>query len=211
MTTAPSLLPNCAVTPTGHPFAELLLAAALNTCARCHGFGQTPGHWGHAIACNCALRRVFRDCLSRYWHEQENMVRGNSAVRLEAFQSAVCRGRRSHTYLVCANKSAEYSADFVITARAELRPWELELFDRHFLKGEPWYRCIGPLHIDRGNFFHAVYRIERTLGQALIERGMYPTRDYFALAASFASRGRRGGAPGLNWDQRPWQLGLAAA
>ena len=57
----------------------------------------------------------------------------------------------------------------------------------HFLLRADWKLCMRKLGISRGNFFHAVYRIERWLGKAFYEvepYALYPPRDYFAFRLS---------------------------
>ena len=50
--------------------------------------------------------------------------------------------------------------------RAELHgQTEDKIFRYHFLLGADWKLCARKLGIDRGNFFHAVYRIEQKLGR----------------------------------------------
>jgi hypothetical protein len=48
--------------------------------------------------------------------------------------------------------------------------------------GADWKLCTRKLGIDRGNFFHAVYRIEQKLGRVFRELEpycLYPLDEYF--------------------------------
>ena len=66
-------------------------------------------------------------------------------------------------------------------ARA-LTPEEYSIFKYHFLLGADWKLCCMRLKIDRGDFFHSVYRIEQTLGRTFRELqpyGLYPLAEYF--------------------------------
>jgi hypothetical protein len=59
---------------------------------------------------------------------------------------------------------------------------EYRLFRYHFLLGADWKLCTRRLGIDRGNFFHSVYRIEQKLGRTFRELAPYPLfplDDYF--------------------------------
>jgi hypothetical protein len=59
---------------------------------------------------------------------------------------------------------------------------EYRLFRYHFLLGADWKLCTRRLGIDRGNFFHSVYRIEQKLGRTFRELTPYPLfplDDYF--------------------------------
>jgi hypothetical protein len=73
-------------------------------------------------------------------------------------------------------------ADFVLIARRTLSEFEYRLFRYHFLLGADWKLCSRRLGIDRGNFFHAVYRIEQKLGRVFRELepySLFPLDEYF--------------------------------
>jgi hypothetical protein len=53
----------------------------------------------------------------------------------------------------------------------------------HFLHGRDWHTCCCKLRLDRGEFFHAVYRVEKLLGAVysmLKPYALWPVREYFA-------------------------------
>ncbi len=59
---------------------------------------------------------------------------------------------------------------------------ENRIFKYHFLLGADWKLCCARLGMDRGNFFHAVYRIEQKLGRVFRELepySLFPVDDYF--------------------------------
>jgi hypothetical protein len=59
---------------------------------------------------------------------------------------------------------------------------EHTLFRYHFLLGADWKLCCRRLKIDRGSFFHMVYRIEQKLGRIFAELKpypLYPVNEYF--------------------------------
>lgn len=79
-------------------------------------------------------------------------------------------------------KDEEFIADFCLVARRNLSEQEHTLFHYHFLLGADWKLCTRKLKMDRGNFFHAVYRIEQKLGRVFRELEPYPLfplDDYF--------------------------------
>ncbi len=79
-------------------------------------------------------------------------------------------------------KDEEFIADFTLVARRNLTEEEHRLFRYHFLLGADWKLCSRKLGIDRGNFFHSVYRIEQKLGRVFRELQPYPLfplDDYF--------------------------------
>ena len=73
-------------------------------------------------------------------------------------------------------KRIEFAVDFERAAQESLDRKHLEIFRQHFLCRKPWHRCAA----NRGQFFHAVYRIEKLVGRAVCDRDMFPTSRYFA-------------------------------
>ena len=73
-------------------------------------------------------------------------------------------------------------ADFCLVSRRELDDFEYKIFRFHHLLGADWRLCCRQLKMERGDFFHAVYRIERKLGKAFAELEpypLYPLPEYF--------------------------------
>ena len=149
------------------------LALALPSCALCRGAGLRLGKAG-VSPCNCVLRAIFRICYDRFIRsvQQEKYL---SKVTLEPD-----RGRtRPSTW---GRKDEEYIADFTLVARRTLDEFDYRLFRFHFLLGADWKLCARRLGMDRGNFYHAVYRIEQKLGRAYREvrpYSLFPTDEYF--------------------------------
>jgi hypothetical protein len=84
--------------------------------------------------------------------------------------------------LTWGRKDEEYIADFCLVSRRTLDDFEYKLFRYHFLLGADWRLCSRRLGIQRGNFFHAVYRIEQKLGRVFRELtpyALYPLDEYF--------------------------------
>lgn len=148
-------------------------AAAAPKCAYCHGFGSRPVRFGKFATCDCVLRGIFRACMRRYEEVTEMVGQTCGKVCLEVFQG------HSKLGLGYGNKGAEYRADVELTALRVLTAGELALFRLHFVGGIDWHGCCRKLHMDRGNFFHKVYVVERKMGRALAEAGVYPARTYF--------------------------------
>lgn len=148
-----------------------LIAKAQSKCAYCHGSGIDRG----GRDCKCVDRAVFRTCLRRF----TECVAGSrhcSQVMLERLSSGprgyVCYGR----------KNEEYTADFCAIAKRTLTDQEYRLFKFHILLGADWKLCCPRLKMDRGNFFHALYRVEEKLGCAfrtVRPYALYPPADYF--------------------------------
>ena len=79
-------------------------------------------------------------------------------------------------------KDEEYCADFILVSKRTLDEFEYKVFKYHFLLGADWKLCCRKLGLDRGNFFHCVYRIEQKLGRVFRELqpyGLWPLDEYF--------------------------------
>jgi hypothetical protein len=79
-------------------------------------------------------------------------------------------------------KDEEYMADFCLIGRRILDEFEHRVFKFHFLLGADWKLCCRRLGIDRGNFFHYVYRVQQKLGRTFRELkpyGLFPLDEYF--------------------------------
>jgi hypothetical protein len=84
--------------------------------------------------------------------------------------------------LIWGRKDEEYIADFCLVSRKALDELEYKVFKFHFLLGADWKLCTRQLKLDRGNFFHTVYRIEQKLGRIFRELepyGLFPLDEYF--------------------------------
>jgi hypothetical protein len=150
------------------------IALAKTTCTHCHGYGLRPGRNDKEIPCNCVFRAVFRACYTRF-RDLACKEKYLSRVQLE-----FCSGKESR--MTYGRKVEEYLADFCIVSRGALTPFEHDVFRFHFLLGADWKLCCWRLKIDRGTFFHTIYRIEQKLGRAYRELepyGLFPLDEYF--------------------------------
>ena len=160
------------------------MALALVTCNRCFGSGLYPaGLPGSLTVCNCVLRAVFRACYGK-WRD----IAGDQLVARLGSSAMSRSGRRQAGRRGCfwARPREEYRADFELIARRTLDASHLAIFRLHFLKRLDWRACCRRLRMDRGNFFHGVYRIEERLGKAYREAlpyALFPVYEYFSLAA----------------------------
>jgi hypothetical protein len=83
---------------------------------------------------------------------------------------------------VISRKREEFMADFCLIARRTLNEFESRVLRYYFLLGADWKLCSRRLGVDRGTFFHSVYRIEEKLGRAFAETepyALFPLSDYF--------------------------------
>lgn len=150
------------------------LALAQQSCTHCYGLGLRPGRSGVSTPCNCVFRAIFRVCYERF---QKNASKEKyvSRVSMEANPG----GQRKATW---GMKNEEFIADFCLVSRRVLNDAEHRLFRYHFLLGADWKLCCRKLGMDRGSFFHEVYRIEQKLGRAFRELepyALFPLDEYF--------------------------------
>jgi hypothetical protein len=178
------------------------LALAMEGCRCCAGLGQLRKRRRPGI-CACVYRRVFRACSGKYWELRQHD--GDFARRVTLERTSYQKGQRRG--LSAGFKAAEYLADFELVARKTLRdmPLEYAVFRYHCLHRLPWPACFPWISrnlgqpVSRGNFFHAVYRMEETLGRAFLELRPYSLvpREYFSgcyvhlAAVRFRSGGNR--------------------
>jgi hypothetical protein len=153
------------------------LALATHKCVICRGSGLTLGRAGTLKACDCVLREIFKICHNRFRHcvTKEKYM---SKVTLEIHSGPNRRG-------TWGLKQEEYVADFLKVTQRTLTPEEYTIFKYRFLLGADWKLCIRRLKMERGPFFHAVYRIQTKLGQVFSELepyALYPVDEYFSTA-----------------------------
>ena len=164
------------------------LALASHSCALCQGLGlrqsapsaSSLASFGEPQVagqqpCNCVLRNIFRACYARF-RECAMKERFISQVSLESVQG--CDNKSTWS-----RKDEEYIADFYLVSRRSLNTTEYRIFKYHYLLGADWRLCCRKLKIDRGNFFHTIYKIEQRLGRVFRELqpyALYPLKDYFS-------------------------------
>ncbi len=85
----------------------------------------------------------------------------------------------SHTW---GRKDEEFMADFILVSRRMLTEEEYGIFTCHFLLGADYQLCCRRLGIEKGDFFHGIYRIEQALGRIFRELepySLYPIDQYY--------------------------------
>ena len=150
------------------------VALAAPTCNTCHGLGLRLGRGDAMQPCNCVFRAIFRACFARF-RECATQEKYISRVTLDPMPGRDSRG-------TWGRKHEEYMADFCLVSRRVLSVLEHRIFKYHFLLGADWKLCCRQLKMDRGSFFHAVYRIQQKLGRRFRELepySLYPTNEYF--------------------------------
>jgi hypothetical protein len=149
------------------------LALAQQSCSYCYGLGLRPGRAGQSTPCNCVFRAVFRSCYAHF----------RAILSCEKRISHAAYERRSNRHAgTWSLKDEEFSADFCLVSRRTLSEKEHRIFRFHYLLGADWKLCCQKLGMVRGDFFHAIYRIEQKLGRAFRELrpyALFPLDEYF--------------------------------
>lgn len=149
------------------------------TCAHCHGLGlrkYTRVMKRAAAPCNCTTRGIFRACLNKF---RELVEKPKAMTHATHDHASNTKGFRTW-----GRKDEEYMADFYLIAKRTLDETDFRIFRFHFLLGADWRMCCRRLDMDRGNFFHAVYRIQAALGKAFRETApfaLFPLDEYFGV------------------------------
>jgi hypothetical protein len=149
------------------------LALAQHDCLYCFGLGMRLGKNRKQAACNCVLRHIFRCCYRRF---RDCAAMGGS---ISQCAYVVKDGARSNIWSMVGQ---EYAADFCLIARRALSDSEFRLFSLHYLDGGDWHQCAPLLHMNRGEFWHEVYRIQQKLGRRFRELepyALWPLDEYF--------------------------------
>lgn len=162
------------------------LALASHSCAQCHGLGlrfkdavdqeldPIPNQTRSSQPCNCVLRNIFRACYMRF---RETVAKEKAVSRV--FLEAV-HGHSAKRFW--GRKDEEYMADFCLVTKRSLSRFDYQLFTYHYLLGADWKLCCRKLKIEKGEFFHQVYRIQQKLGRVFRELepyALYPLSEYF--------------------------------
>ena len=151
------------------------IALAKESCTHCHGYGlRRSARGGMDAPCNCVLRSIFRACFSRFRY-CVNREKHISQARLEII------GGRDRS-MIWGRRDEEYIADFCLVSKRILDDYEYRIFRFHFLLGADWKLCCRQMKMDRGLFFHSIYRIQQKLGRAFRELepyALFPLDEYF--------------------------------
>ena len=132
-------------------------------------------HKSRETPCNCVFRGIFRACYNRF---RECVALGDQtkAISLE-FGGA--RRSGGHTY---SRKREDFICDFTLISRRVLDDLDYRIFRYFFLLGADWKLCCRQMKMDRGTFFHEIYKIEQALGREfanLEPYALYPLNEYF--------------------------------
>ena len=150
------------------------LALSRVRCPLCGGSGRFVTGEGKTEPCHCVLRAIFRACYRRF---VECAARDAYHTRVSV-EKAVTHSRSGGW----GRKEEEYVADFCSIAKRTLDAEEHRIFKYHFLLGADYKLCCRKLQMNRGLFFHSIYKIKRKLGRAFSETkpyALYPLNEYF--------------------------------
>lgn len=150
------------------------IGLAVASCTTCHGDGMRIVHKRRETPCHCVFRAIFRACYNRF---RECVAMGDHTKSVSMEPGGRRAGVRSYS-----RKREEFIADFSLVSRRVLDDADYRIFRYFFLLGADWKLCCRQMKMDRGNFFHMVYRIEQILGREfanLEPYALYPLSDYF--------------------------------
>lgn len=142
------------------------IGLANESCCYCNGLGMRGIYEDKKAPCNCVFRAAFRACYARF---RDCAISGEQPGNVSWEICGGPGGRR-----VYSRKHEEYMADFSLIARRLLPELDYRIFRYYHLLGAGWKLAARHFKLDRGNFFHAVYRIEQKLGRAYCETVPYP-------------------------------------
>ena len=152
------------------------VALAASSCVFCQGLGLKPGKGQRRLVpCKCVFREIFRLCFQKF----------ERCVKREKYLSHVSGeiyGSNGQRRIVWSRKVEEYIADFCLVARRTLDEEEWRVFNARFLMGGEWELCCRQLRMEKGRYFHTVYRIQNKLGRAFREvtpYALFPLDEYF--------------------------------
>ncbi len=150
------------------------IGLALASCTQCEGHGMREIRRGAEMPCSCVFRAIFRACYRRFREcASPGILPG--AVSLDHLEGPI--GRRTYGL-----KREEYMADFCLATRRSLSDNDYRIFKYPFLLGADWELACKRLNLDRGTYFHHVYRIQGILGRSYAEMKpypLYPLDEYF--------------------------------
>jgi hypothetical protein len=140
----------------------------------CFGLGLREGRAGTSTPCHCVFRAIFRACYQRF----QQCAAKEKYISRVSLEPTAGRDRKKSWGL----KDEEYMADFVLVSRRNLDELENKIFRSHYLLGADWSLCCRRLQLDRGEFFHHLYRIQQKLGRTFRELepyALFPLDEYF--------------------------------
>lgn len=150
------------------------IGLALASCAQCQGHGIRDIRGTADRPCSCVFRAIFRACYRRF---RTFVLEGSNAGSVSVDHVDGPTGK--HVYSL---KREEYLADFCLITRRALSDNDYRIFRYTFLLGASWELCCQKLGMDRGTYFHHVYRIQGILGRNFAEvtpYPLYPLDEYF--------------------------------
>ena len=150
------------------------IGLASESCCSCKGDGMRAVYEDKHAPCNCVFRAAFRACYARF---RECAISGEQPGSVSWEILGGPGGRRTYS-----RKHEEYMADFTLIARRVLDDFDYRIFRYYHVLGADWKLSSKFFKMDRGNFWHAVYRIEQKLGRAYCEvvpYPLFPLDEYF--------------------------------
>jgi len=123
----------------------------------------------------------------------------------------LCGGQEG--YRMYSRKREEFIADFCLVSERALDDFGYKLLKFHYLLGADWKLCCQHFKMDRGTYFHSLYRLENRLGRVFAEvlpYPLYPLDEYFGGTVLRADRKEARTVTELIGFELPQELPLSA-
>lgn len=164
-----------------------VLGLANPKCTTCLGRGNLLSCKAVLKPCRCVLRTIFRICLNRFRDicYQQDVADTPSVYHLDHRSSPVNKAKT----IGYSRPYEEFLADMHLIARRTLNKAEMQLFIWYHLHGVAYDQLLDRLNVDRGQFFHMVYRVEEKLGLAYRctePYPLFPLNEYFGRSKKAA-------------------------
>jgi hypothetical protein len=151
------------------------IGLALASCTFCGGHGMVePDRDIAERPCGCVLRAIFRACYRRF---RDCALRGTQLGTVSLDRTPGPIGRTCYS-----RKREEFAADFCLVTRRVLTEDEYTLFRFTYLLGADWQLLATRFSLERGEYYHTLYRIQEKLGRVFAEvkpYALYPVDEYF--------------------------------
>ena len=141
---------------------------SLEYCMCCKGTGICQLKIRVIRICNCVYRNIFNIAIN-FLDNLNDKILGYSTFNVDGF-ATICMSIPEYLLI--------YQADVDLAAKEVLTKNEYIVFKKFLLDGLPWNKVNKLVNLDRGNFFHSVYRIKIKVAKRLIEKGIFPYSTY---------------------------------
>lgn len=132
-------------------------------CVHCNGLGHLFGIGDpRQIICNCVWRSLFRSAML-HWRR----------IQHKSYYRVLIKNRSNGPFAELVD--VDWCADFENLAKRIFDPWHLWIFRTHYLRGGNHWDS----HNSKGQYYHACYKIEQSMGRELFNLNIWPVSKYY--------------------------------